>query len=129
MRSDEKALTGDDLAKAKTTVIAAVPGETIIRAETDTGDAAYEIHMTKAEGSLTTVKLDKNFVLVKVETGVGMGDPHRGGPDRPQPLAQVVQAVQTAHSRHVKGLIRETGVGPFIVLRRGGSDLGSPHGQ
>ncbi len=81
VRSDEKALTGDDLMKAKVTALAAVPGGTIIRAESDAGDGAYEVHMSKADGDLATVKLDKNFVLVKVESGMGMGDPHRGGPD------------------------------------------------
>lgn len=81
VRSDEKALTGDDLAKAKAAALAAVPGGTIIRAETDAGDAAYEVHMTKGDGSRVTVKLDKNLTLVKVENGMGMGDPHLGGPD------------------------------------------------
>jgi hypothetical protein len=71
VRSDEKALTGSDLAKAKAAALAAVPGGSIIRAETDSGDAVYEVHMKKADGTLVTVKLDKNFTLTKVESGMG----------------------------------------------------------
>jgi len=79
VRGDEKALTGDDLAKAKEAALAAVPGGTVIRAETDAGDAEYEVHMTKADGTLVTVKLDRNFALVKIETGMGQGDPQLAG--------------------------------------------------
>lgn len=79
VRSDEKALTGSDLAKAKAAALAAVPGGTIIRAETDAGDAVYEVHMKKADGTLVTAKLDKNFTLTKVEDGMGLGDPRPAG--------------------------------------------------
>jgi len=75
VRSDETQLTGSDAAKAKAAALAAVPGGTVYRVETDAGDAAYEAHMKKADGTLVTVKLDKNFKLVKVEDGMGLGDP------------------------------------------------------
>ena len=75
-------LTGTDAEKAKAAALKAVPGGTIIRVETDAGDGVYEAHMKKADGTLVTVKLDKNFVVTKVETGMGQGDPRgKGGGD------------------------------------------------
>lgn len=75
VRSDEKVLTGTAAEKAKTAALKAVPGGTVIRVETDAGDGVYEAHMKKADGTLVTVKLDKNFVVTKVESGMGLGDP------------------------------------------------------
>ena len=47
---------------------AKVPGGTIVRVETDAdGHAAYEAHMTKADGTPVTVYVDKNFNFVSVE--------------------------------------------------------------
>jgi hypothetical protein len=37
----------------------AVPGGTVYRVETDSGDGTYEAHMSKADGTLVTVKFDK----------------------------------------------------------------------
>ena len=85
VRSDETALTGDNLAKAKAAALAAVPGGTVVRAETDAGDGEYEVHMIKADGTIVTVKLDKNFASTKVETGMGQGDPHPAGQNRQGP--------------------------------------------
>jgi hypothetical protein len=46
-----------------------VPGATIDRVETDAdGHAAYEAHVTKADGSLATVYVDKSFNVVSVES-------------------------------------------------------------
>jgi hypothetical protein len=75
VRPDETQLTGSDAAKAKAAALKAVPGGTIYRVETDAGDAAYEAHMTKADGTLVTVKLDKEFAVTAVEDGMGQGDP------------------------------------------------------
>jgi hypothetical protein len=48
---------------------------------TDAGDAAYEAHMTKADGSRVTLKFDKSLAIIKVATNIGQGDPHlRGQP-------------------------------------------------
>ena len=67
-RSDETLLTGDALAKVTAIAQAKVPGGTIVRVETDAdGHAAYEAHMTKADGSPVTVYVDKNFDFVSVE--------------------------------------------------------------
>jgi hypothetical protein len=61
-RSDETLLTGDALAKVKAIAEDKVPGGTIVRVETDAdGVAAYEAHMTKADGSPVTVYVDDNF--------------------------------------------------------------------
>lgn len=75
VRSDEKVVTGTTAATLKAAALKAVPGGTVIRAETDAGDAAYEVHMKKADGTLVTVKFDKNLKLTKVESGMGQGDP------------------------------------------------------
>ena len=80
VRSDESQLTGSDAAKAKAAALKAVPGGTVYRVETDAGDAAYEAHMTKSDGSLVTVKMDKSFTVTAVEDGMGKGDPKLGNP-------------------------------------------------
>jgi hypothetical protein len=67
-RSDETLLTGDALAKVKAIALAKVPGGTVVRVETDAdGHAAYEAHMTKADGSPVTVYVDSSFNFVSVE--------------------------------------------------------------
>jgi uncharacterized membrane protein YkoI len=67
----ETPLTGDDATKATAAAQAAVPGATVDRAETDAEGAAYEVHMTKADGSKVTVKLDSNFNVTETINGVG----------------------------------------------------------
>jgi hypothetical protein len=39
--------------------------------------------MKKADGSLVTVKLDKNLEVTKVESGMGAGDPVPAGQGAP----------------------------------------------
>jgi hypothetical protein len=84
VRLDEKSVSADVAAKLKAAALKAVPGGTVYRVETDAGDAAYEAHMTKSDGTLVTVKFDKNLKVSKVESGMGEGDPapagHPGGP-------------------------------------------------
>jgi hypothetical protein len=66
-RGDESLLTGDALAKVTAIAKAKVAGGTIVRVETDAdGVAAYEAHMTKADGSPVTVYVDKDFNFVSV---------------------------------------------------------------
>lgn len=79
VRSDEKAVSASITATLKQKALAKVPGATAYRVETDAGDAAYEVHMTKADGSAVTVKFDKNLNVTAVETGMGKGDPQMGG--------------------------------------------------
>jgi len=75
VRGDEKALSSADAAKVKAAALKAVPGGTVYRVESDAGDGIYEAHMTKADGTEVTVKLDKSFNVTKVEDGMGLGDP------------------------------------------------------
>ena len=65
----EELLTGDTAEKVKSAALKAVSGSTIERVETDAEGAAYEAHMTKADGSRVTVKLDSNFTVTGTETG------------------------------------------------------------
>ena len=76
---DETLLTGTQLQKADAAAEAAVPGATVIRAETDSsGASTYEVHMKKADGTYVTVELDSNFKAVKTISGFG-GGPAGGG--------------------------------------------------
>jgi uncharacterized membrane protein YkoI len=69
-RSDETTLTGDTAAKVRAAALARAPGGTVDRLETDgDGNAAYEAHITKADGSRITVYVNKQFNVVKVEQG------------------------------------------------------------
>jgi hypothetical protein len=79
VRSDEKALSASAAAKVKAAALKAVAGGTVYRVETDAGDGVYEAHMTKADGTEVTVKLDKNFKVTAVENGMGKGDPQPSG--------------------------------------------------
>lgn len=80
VRGDETQLTGSGATAARTAALKAVPGGTIYRIETDAGDATYEVHMTRADGALVTVKLDKGFSVLGVEDGMGQGDPAPAAP-------------------------------------------------
>jgi hypothetical protein len=70
-------------ATLRAAALKAVPGGTVYRIETDAGDGAYEVHMKKADGSLVTVKFDKNLKVTKVESGMGKGDPAPAGHGAP----------------------------------------------
>jgi hypothetical protein len=68
-RPDETLLTGDAASKVEAAALAKVSNGTIVRVETDAdGNAAYEAHMTKADGSPVTVYVDKQFSVVSVES-------------------------------------------------------------
>jgi hypothetical protein len=70
-RSDETLLTGDTAAKVRELALAKVPGGTIVRVETDAdGNAAYEAHMVKADGTPVTVYVNKQLEVVSVQTGM-----------------------------------------------------------
>ena len=71
---NETLLTGTDLASATAAAQAAEPGATIIRVETDSsGDATYEAHMKKADGTFVTVELDSSFKVTSTKSGFGPG--------------------------------------------------------
>jgi hypothetical protein len=67
----ESLLTGDALTKATAAAKAAVPGATPQRVETDADGDEYEVHMTKSDGSIVTVKLDSNFKVTRTIDGMG----------------------------------------------------------
>ena len=68
-RSDETLLTGDTASKVEAAARAKVPNGTIVRVETDAdGNAAYEAHMTNADGTPVTVYVNKQFEVVSVES-------------------------------------------------------------
>ena len=76
----EAALTGDIATKAKAAAVAQAGG-TADRATTETDSsnaaAAYEVHVTKADGSHVVVILDKSYAVLTVETQAN--GPHGGG--------------------------------------------------
>jgi len=93
-RSDETPLTGDALAKVTAVAKGALPGATIVRVETDAdGNATYEAHVIKSDGTLATVYVDDSFKLVSVENG-GPGGP--GGPHGAPPSSSTPQAASIA---------------------------------
>ena len=50
---------------------AKVPGGSIVRVETDAnGNAAYEAHMVKADGTPVTVHVNKQYEVVSVQTSM-----------------------------------------------------------
>ena len=83
VRSDEKSVSATVAATLKAEALKAVPGGTVYRVETDAGDGTYEAHMAKADGTLVTVKFDKNLAVTKVEQGMGQGDPRMAGAGAP----------------------------------------------
>ena len=69
-RAGETLLTGNTEAQVRKAALARVSGGTIERVETDAdGNAAYEAHMTKSDGSRVTVYVNKSFDVVSVESG------------------------------------------------------------
>jgi Spy/CpxP family protein refolding chaperone len=67
----ENSVTSAQEATLRAAALKQVPGGTVDRVETDSGDAAYEVHMTDASGKQVTVKFDKNLKFVAVEDGMG----------------------------------------------------------
>ena len=65
----EVLLTGDTADKVRAAALAAVPGGTVQRVENDAEGSPYEAHMTKADGSRMTVKVDSSFSVTNVENG------------------------------------------------------------
>jgi hypothetical protein len=78
---NETLLTGTDLQKATAAATAAVPGATVIRAETDSSGASpYEVHMKKADGTYVTVELNSSFGAITTVPGFGAGPAGGHGP-------------------------------------------------
>lgn len=65
----ETPLTGSTADQVTAAALAAVPGGTIDRVENDDHGAAFEAHMTDADGNPVTVTFDENFAVVEIEQG------------------------------------------------------------
>jgi hypothetical protein len=64
-------LTGDTAAKVKAAVRRAYPGASFVRVETDS-DGVYEAHITKADGTPTTVEVSKAYAVTGEEAMHGV---------------------------------------------------------
>jgi len=82
----ETLLTGDTATKVKDAALAKYPGATVIRVETDSGDAEYEAHLRTSDGTMVTVLFDKDLDVTGTENGFGPGPQGRG--DGGPPSAQ-----------------------------------------
>src|SRR3954465_7841951 len=83
---NETALTGDTLKSASDAALAANSGAKVEAATTEdpaeNSGAAYEVHITKADGTRANVLEDKDFKVLSTKTDQrhgGRGD-HHGGP-------------------------------------------------
>ena len=71
---NETLLTGTDLQTATAAATAAVPGATVVRAETNSSGASpYEVHMKKSDGTYVTVELNSSFRVITTVSGFGGG--------------------------------------------------------
>ena len=68
--------TGSTADKVEAAALAAYPGATVVRIETDS-DGVYEAHLTTADGQPVTVEVDKTFAVTGTEQG---GPGGHGGP-------------------------------------------------
>ena len=82
-RSDETVPSDEIVAELTKKAEAKVDGGTVLRVEIDAGDAAYEAHMRKADGTSVTVKFNKDLEVVEVQEGMGLGDPPPPAPPAP----------------------------------------------
>ena len=77
-RGDETAVTGAKATTLKAAALKAVPGGTVLRVETDSDGAAYEVHVKQSDGTRVTVKFDSSLKQTAIETDTG----ERGHGDR-----------------------------------------------
>ena len=69
-RSDETLLTGDTATKVTEAALAEAGDDaTVVRVETDAdGNASYEAHIVKADGTPVTVYVDESFNVVSTDS-------------------------------------------------------------
>ena len=81
---NETLLTGTDLQSATAAATAAVPGATVVRAETNSSGASpYEVHMKKSDGTYVTVELNSSFGVIATVDGFGGGPSGSPAPSGP----------------------------------------------
>jgi hypothetical protein len=84
VHTPETPLTGSDAERATAAAKEAVPGGTILRVETDSdGEASYEAHVRKSDGTEVLVLMDDSFNVTSTEEFSGRGG--RGGGGRGGP--------------------------------------------
>ncbi|MEZ5406901.1 MAG: hypothetical protein R2761_02685 [Acidimicrobiales bacterium] len=71
----EELLTGDTATKVTEAALAAVPGATVERVETDADGAVYEAHLVTSDGQHQTVTFDADYNLVEIQDGGPGGGP------------------------------------------------------
>jgi hypothetical protein len=69
----ETLLTDGTASRVRAAALAAVPGGTIIRVETDSAGSPYEAHVRKSDGTIVTVKIDRAFKVTSTQSGFGGG--------------------------------------------------------
>lgn len=70
-RPAETPLTGDTAERVRVAALAAVPGGTVLRVETDSDGSPYEAHVRRADGTEVVVKVDSSFAVTSVEEATG----------------------------------------------------------
>lgn len=133
-RTPETSLTGDTLAKASAAAIAKVGG-TVDAATTEndgssTG-AAYEVHVTKADGTHVTVLLDSSYAVLAVEAGRprdGHGrfgrfgpPPGFGGPRGPGGNGETPLTGDTATQANAAAVAKVGGTADFATTENDGT--------
>ena len=74
VREGEANVDATTEARLTEAALAEVADATVIRAETDSDGAAYEVHLKNADGSVVTVKFDENFVITDTVDGFAPAD-------------------------------------------------------
>jgi hypothetical protein len=92
----ETALTGDTAEKVRTAALDKVPGATVLRVETDAEGSPYEAHIRKSDGSIVTVKVDKQFTATDVQSGFG---PPPAGAQSARPGGSVMRRLRARPER------------------------------
>ena len=87
----EELLTGDTTRKVRDAALAAVPGGTVQRVETDAEGAKYEAHMTKSDGTEVTVKVDTKLDVSSIEAGPRSPRTHVDEREPPAPGAALLR--------------------------------------
>jgi len=129
---NETLLTGTTADKVKAAALAADPGATIIRVETDSDGSPYEAHITKADGTQVTLKIDANFKVTSTDQGFGGGHgpggqapgggvPGGGAPSTTAPSAYQSRIRSGGAPRPRPSSDRTTlrGPGPSVLCRPG----------
>jgi uncharacterized membrane protein YkoI len=129
VRTPETPLTGETLAKASAAALAKVGG-TVDAATTEndgtiTG-AAYEVHVTKADGSHVTVILDAGYAVLGVQTGGAHGG--RGhGPGGPGGHGETPLTGDTAAKAKAAAVAKTGGTADFASTENDGTLAGAAY--